>query len=79
MKTLFIVASFLLSIAYINATNDWVDETITTWGNVEGNFTESIHIDSTMKQEFLIYPMVGCTVIARRNQFLRLCIFFIGK
>lgn len=62
MKTLLFVASIVMSVAWINATSDSVDETITTWGNVDGDVTESIHIDSTLKQEIFIYPNVSdCT------------------
>lgn len=59
MKTVFVIATILLSVVYINATNDLADEHITTWGNVQGNATELIHIESTMRQEFFVYPTVS--------------------
>lgn len=79
MRILFIIVSIVLSVAYINATSDLVDENITTWGNVDGNVTESIHIDSTMRQEVFIYPMVGCTVSVVWQQFFKFWLFSIDK
>lgn len=63
MKTLLFIASIVLSVACINATSDLVDETITTWGLVEGNINESIHIDSTLRQEIFIYPNVSALIM----------------